>query len=99
MLGIMLAERTKNSQFLPSAGLGVIRAASSIPDEMPVSSGSALASRRAGRAGLALAHGTALAIWTTSARRRALLGVSASCSVGRVNIVHRRVHLMIPVVW
>ena len=99
MLGIMLAERTKNSQFLPSAGLGVIRAASSSPDEMPVSSGSALASRRAGRAGLALAHGTALAIRTTSARRRALLGVSARCSVGRVNIVHRRVHLMIPVVW
>ena len=29
MLGIMLAERTKNSQFLPSPGLGVIRAASS----------------------------------------------------------------------
>ena len=83
MLGIMLAERTKNSQFLPNARLGSHPGRFQRgPDEMPVSSGSALASRRAGRAGLALAHGTALAIRSTSARRRALLGVSASIYYG-----------------
>jgi len=60
-----------------------------------LSSGPALASRRAGRTRLALARGTALACGPASTGRPIIVGGNAGCGRVRINTVGCRVHCML----